>query len=53
VENAIEAGKKIPLLDIGSGVYPTTLFFNHSCAPNTVRINHGSRVIHALLNKLN
>lgn len=35
----MEAGKRIPLLDIGAGVYPTTLFFNHSCAPNTIRIN--------------
>ena len=43
----IEAGKKIPLADIGSGVYPTTIFFNHSCAPNTVRINQGPRVSNA------
>ena len=40
----IEAGKKLPLADIGSGVYPTTIFFNHSCEPNTVRINQGPRV---------
>jgi len=40
----MEAGKRIPLTDIGSGVYPTTIFFNHSCAPNTVRINMGKRV---------
>ena len=45
IEGALEAGKKIPLVDIGAGVYPTTLFFNHSCAPNTLRINQGSRVI--------
>jgi hypothetical protein len=44
VDGPIEAGKKIPLLDIGSGVYPSTIFFNHSCAPNTVRINQGTRV---------
>ena len=44
VDGALEAGKKIPLLDIGAGVYPTTLFFNHSCAPNTLRINQGTRV---------
>ncbi len=44
VSGAIEAGKKIPLEDIGAGVYPTTIFFNHSCAPNTVRINQGPRV---------
>ena len=43
IEGALEAGKKIPLVDIGAGVYPTTLFFNHSCAPNTLRINQGSR----------
>ena len=40
----MEAAKKIPLVDIGSGVYPTTLFFNHSCVPNTVRVNQGPRV---------
>ena len=44
VDGDIEAGKKLPLVDIGSGVYPTTIFFNHSCAPNTVRINQGPRV---------
>ena len=44
IDGALEAGKKIPLLDIGAGVYPTTLFFNHSCAPNTLRINQGTRV---------
>ena len=31
VDGDIEAGKKLPLADIGSGVYPTTIFFNHSC----------------------
>jgi hypothetical protein len=40
----LEAGKKIPLLDIGAGVYPTTILFNHSCTPNTLRINQGTRV---------
>jgi len=45
VEGQLEATKRIPLQDIGSGCYPTTLFFNHSCAPNTVRINQGPRVI--------
>ena len=44
VDGALEGGKKIPLLDIGAGVYPTTLFFNHSCSPNTLRINQGTRV---------
>ena len=44
VDGALEGGKKIPLLDIGAGVYPTTLFFNHSCTPNTLRINQGTRV---------
>ena len=44
IDGALEAGKRIPLLDIGAGVYPTTLFFNHSCAPNTLRINQGTRV---------
>ena len=43
-ENNMEAGKKLPLTDIGAGCYPTTIFFNHSCAPNTVRINMGKRV---------
>ena len=43
-ERNMEAGKRIPLTDIGAGVYPTTIFFNHSCAPNTVRINMGKRV---------
>ena len=50
IDGALEAGKKIPLLDIGAGVYPTTLFFNHSCAPNTLRINQGTRV--SKINKL-
>ncbi len=45
VSGALEAGKRLPLLDIGAGVYPTTLFFNHACAPNTVRINQGTRVV--------
>ena len=45
-EHKMEAGKRIPLTDIGAGVYPTTIFFNHSCAPNTVRINMGKRVSH-------
>jgi len=44
VEGSIEAGKRIPLVDIGAGVFPTALFFNHSCSPNTVRVNQGSKV---------
>jgi len=31
---------------IGSAVYPTTLFKNHSCAPNTTQISHFSYKIH-------
>lgn len=45
VNGIMEPSKRIPLQDIGSGVYPTTLFFNHSCAPNTIRVNQGPRVI--------
>eukprot|EP00094_Tigriopus_californicus_P006260 TCALIF_06026-PA protein Name:"Similar to SMYD4 SET and MYND domain-containing protein 4 (Pongo abelii)" AED:0.08 eAED:0.08 QI:8/0.66/0.25/1/0.33/0.5/4/0/663 len=45
VNGVMEPSKRIPLQDIGSGVYPTTLFFNHSCAPNTIRVNQGPRVI--------
>ena len=45
-EPELQPGKRIPLTDIGAGCYPTTIFFNHSCAPNTVRINQGKRVCH-------
>lgn len=45
-EKDLTPGKRIPLSDIGAGVYPTTIFFNHSCAPNTVRINQGKRVVY-------
>ena len=45
-ETELQPGKRIPLTDIGAGCYPTTIFFNHSCAPNTVRINQGKRVCH-------
>ena len=45
-EKELEPGKRIPLTDIGAGCYPTTIFFNHSCSPNTVRINQGKRVVY-------
>jgi hypothetical protein len=28
----------------GTALYPTLIFLNHSCAPNTIRINHGPKV---------
>ena len=40
----IEAGKKLPLTDVGASFYPNLIYFNHSCAPNTLRINKGHRV---------
>ena len=43
-EKELQPGKRIPITDIGAGCYPTTIFFNHSCSPNTVRINQGKRV---------
>jgi len=44
VEKKIEAGKNLNLVDSGTAVYPTLLLFNHSCAPNTLRINRGNKV---------
>ena len=43
-DGKIEAGKKLPLVDIGASHYSNLVLFNHSCAPNTVRINKGHRV---------
>lgn len=43
-ETNVEVGKKLPLVSSGIGVYPTLLFFNHSCSPNTLRINDGNMV---------
>jgi len=40
-ESVIEAGKKLPLEDVGAAFYPTMVLLNHSCCPNTLRINHG------------
>jgi len=40
-ESVIEAGKKLPLTDVGAAFYPTMVLLNHSCCPNTLRINHG------------
>jgi len=40
---AIEAGKKLPLIDIGSAFYPNMVLLNHSCCPNTLRINQGKK----------
>ena len=48
-ETELQPGKRIPLTDIGAGCYPTTIFFNHSCAPNTVRINQGKRVCNQVI----
>merc|ERR1711962_1361719 len=45
-EKELQPGKRIPLTDIGAGCYPTTIFFNHSCSPNSVRINQGKRVVY-------
>lgn len=42
-DGKIEAGKKLPLLDIGAAYYSNIVLFNHSCAPNTIRINQGNR----------
>ena len=48
-DGKIEAGKKLPLLDIGAAYYSNIVLFNHSCAPNTIRINQGNRVRHCQL----
>jgi len=40
-EGVIEAGKKLPIVDVGSAFYPNMVLFNHSCCPNTLRINRG------------
>ena len=43
-DGKIEAGKKLPLTDVGASFYPNLVHLNHSCAPNTLRINKGHRV---------
>ena len=43
-DGKIEAGKKLPLTDVGAAYYSNIVLFNHSCAPNTIRINQGHRV---------
>ncbi len=34
----------IPTEVIGSALYPTLALLNHSCKPNTIRFNRGSKV---------
>ncbi|XP_023328860.1 SET and MYND domain-containing protein 4, partial [Eurytemora carolleeae] len=41
----VEAGKNPSLFDVGTSVYPTLLLFNHSCCPNTFRINDGKKIL--------
>ena len=43
-QGAIEAGKKLPLVDVGAAFYPNMVLLNHSCCPNTIRINQGKKV---------
>jgi len=42
-QGAIEAGKKLPLVDVGAAFYPNMVLLNHSCCPNTLRINEGRK----------
>jgi len=42
-QGAIEAGKKLPLVDVGAAFYPNMVLLNHSCCPNTIRINQGKK----------
>jgi len=44
IDSQVEAGKNLPLNDSGIAVYPTLLFLNHSCCPNTIRVNHGKKM---------
>ena len=43
-DGKIETGKKLPLVDVGASFYPNLVLLNHSCSPNTVRINQGKTV---------
>ena len=43
-DGKIETGKKLPLVDVGASFYPNLVLLNHSCSPNTVRINQGKIV---------
>ena len=43
-DGRIEAGKKLPLMDVGASFYSNLILLNHSCSPNTIRINEGNRV---------
>jgi len=42
-QGAIAAGKKLPLVDVGAAFYPNMVLLNHSCCPNTIRINQGKK----------
>lgn len=42
-QGAIEAGKKLPLIDVGAAFYPNMVLLNHACCPNTIRINQGRK----------
>ena len=43
-EGRVEAGKKLPLVDVGAAFYPNILLLNHSCCPNTLKINQGRKL---------
>ena len=50
-QGAIEAGKKLPLVDVGAAFYPNMVLLNHSCCPNTIRINQGKKVLGKIKSK--